>query len=107
MSSTHRPRNLASKLSLSAVTAALCLWTALPASAALIEIDVQPPAPRFEAVPPARAGFAWAPGFWEWRGHEHVWVGGHWERDRPGHHWIGAHWEPHSGHYRFVEGHWD
>ena len=43
-----------------------------------------PPPPRHEAVPPARAGYVWAPGYWDWRGHRHVWVNGHWERARHG-----------------------
>jgi hypothetical protein len=103
----HRQRNHLSKLSLSLVATTLCLWTALPASAALIDIEIAPPAPRHEVLPPPRSGFVWAPGFWEWRGREHVWVAGHWERERRGHHWVPAHWDEHNGHYRFMEGHWD
>jgi hypothetical protein len=108
MSSMHRPqRKLLLRLSLPIATATLCLWTGLPASAALIDIEIRPPVPRVEVVPAPRRGFVWAPGFWEWRGREHVWVGGHWERERRGHHWIPAHWDEHGGHYRFEEGHWD
>ena len=39
----------------------------------------QPPPPRYERLPPPRAGFVWAPGFWDWDGRRHVWVEGHWE----------------------------
>jgi hypothetical protein len=49
-----------------------------------IDIDVAPPPVRVETVPPPRGGFVWAPGFWEWRGHEHVWVPGHFVHERRG-----------------------
>lgn len=72
----------------------------------LIDIEVAPPEPRVVVAPPPRHGFVWAPGFWEYRGHQHVWVDGHWERERPGYHWEAAHWVHHEGRYRFEEGHW-
>lgn len=43
-----------------------------------------PPPPRREAVPHARKGQVWVPGYWDWRGHRHVWVAGHFEKVRPG-----------------------
>ena len=48
---------------------------------------------RVEEVPPPRAGYVWAPGFWEWRGGRHVWVGGHWIGERRGYHWVPDRWE--------------
>jgi hypothetical protein len=76
------------------------------AQAAVVDIEVAPPEPRVVVAPPPRPGFIWAPGFWEWRGHQHVWVDGHWEHERPGYHWEAARWVPHEGHYRFEAGHW-
>jgi WXXGXW repeat (2 copies) len=72
-----------------------------------VEIDVAPPAPRVEVVPAARAGYVWAPGYWNWSGHEHVWVGGRWVGERHGHHWVNDRWVEHNHHWRREEGHWD
>lgn len=41
-----------------------------------ISIDVAPPPPRVEVLPPPRVGYVWAPGHWEWVGGRHAWVGG-------------------------------
>src|SRR6185437_10788137 len=52
----------------------------LAAGAAVdFRVDVAPPAPRYEAVPAARHGYVWAPGYWNWRHGHYVWVRGHWE----------------------------
>jgi len=72
-----------------------------------VEIDVAPPPPREEVIPVARVGYVWAPGYWEWRHHEHVWVGGRYIRERHGHHWVAAHWNHEGERYRFEVGHWD
>ena len=90
-----------------AVPLAAAVYAGSALAIPLLEIEIAPPAPRVEVIPPARPGFIWAPGYWRWDGHAHVWVGGHLERDRPGHHWQPAHWEEHGGHHRFVEGRWD
>ncbi|MGZ5035431.1 MAG: YXWGXW repeat-containing protein [Usitatibacter sp.] len=78
------------------------------ASAAVgIYLDVAPPAPRYEVVPAPRAGYVWAPGFWDWRGGRHVWVRGHWERERHGYHWNPSRWEEHDGRWVLNRGGWD
>ncbi len=71
-----------------------------------ISVDIGPPAPRVEVVPPPRVGFVWAPGFWAYRGHRHVWVTGHWMHERRGYHWAPAHWDQNGPHWHFVPGHW-
>jgi hypothetical protein len=71
-----------------------------------IDIDIAPPVARVEVVPPARVGFVWAPGYWDWRGHQHVWVAGYWMRERPGFHWVPAHWGQRGPHWHFEPGHW-
>jgi hypothetical protein len=91
------------------------LWLAATASiapavssaAVSIDIDVAPPAPRVEVVPEPRHGYVWAPGFWEWRGHEHVWVAGHFIRERRGYHWVPDTWVGNGPHYHYVRGHWE
>ena len=94
-------------LALMLAVGAVSLSTPLPAlSAVNLDIDIAPPAPRVEVVPPPRVGWVWAPGFWAWRGHRHFWVAGRWMRERPGFHWVPAHWQPRGPHWHFVPGHW-
>jgi hypothetical protein len=55
----------------------------LPAAAQVgvsVVIGNRPPPPRYEALPPPRAGYVWAPGYWNWDGYRHVWAPGRWER---------------------------
>jgi hypothetical protein len=76
------------------------LWLAATASiapvvgsaAVNIDIDVAPPAPRVEEVPGPRPGWVWAPGYWQWEGHQH---------------WVPDAWVGNGPHYHFVRGHWD
>lgn len=74
---------------------------------AFVDIEVAPPAVREEVVPAPRVGFVWAPGYWNWSGHEHVWVAGRWIKERDGHHWVAEHWEQRGSRWHFEEGHWD
>lgn len=72
-----------------------------------IDIDVAPPAPRVEVIPTPRVGFVWAPGYWEWRGHNHVWVPGRYIRERRGYHWVQARWVQAGPHWHYDRGHWE
>src|SRR5262249_2752749 len=71
-----------------------------------IYVDVAPPAPRYEVVPAPRAGYVWAPGYWDWRHGHHVWVKGHWEREHHGMYWHPHHWEQVDGRWVMREGGW-
>ena len=95
-------------LALPALAAAMFLGTASPAFSAIgIDIQIAPPTPRVIEVPPPRAGFVWAPGYWRWDGHQHVWVDGRFMKERHGQHWVPEHWDERHGHYHFEPGHWD
>lgn len=72
-----------------------------------IDVDIAPPPPRYEVVPPARAGYSWAPGYWGWDGHHYVWRGGRFIHERHGEHWVQHEWVEHDGRYRYHEGHWE
>jgi hypothetical protein len=72
-----------------------------------IDIDIAPPPVRVETVPEPRVGYVWAPGFWEWRGHEHVWVPGHYLHERRGWHWASDRWEQRGPHWHHEPGHWE
>jgi hypothetical protein len=77
------------------------------ASAAVsVYLDVAPPPPRYEAAPPPRRGYVWAPGYWNARNHHHVWQAGHWERERRGYHYNQSTWVEHDNRWQLEKGHW-
>jgi len=91
------------------VVAALALGAiAVPivSEARAIIVEIAPPAPRVEVVPAARAGYIWAPGYWDWRGRRHVWVGGSWQRERRGYHWAPHNWVQRDNRWEFERGGW-
>ena len=80
----------------------------LPSAAAVdVWVDFAPPAPRYEVIPADRPGFAWQPGYWEWRNGRHYWVRGHWVRERKGYYWHPSRWVERDGRYFFERGRWD
>jgi hypothetical protein len=96
-----------SKLKTLTVLAAASATISVSAVAApYIDVRVAPPPPRHEVVPPARTGYAWVPGYWDWRGHRHVWVSGHWERARHGYVYREPRWEQNGDSWRLHHGSW-
>lgn len=98
------------KLILSAMVVSAIAATAAtkPVHAATeIYVNVPPPAVRYEAVPRARPGYVWAPGYWDYRGTRHVWVRGHWVRERPGYVYYAPRWYNDGGRWRFERERWD
>ncbi len=81
---------------------------AAPASfgGVVVDVDVAPPPMQVEVVPGPRAGFVWAPGYWNWDGNRHVWVGGHWIHERVGYHWVPEAWVQVGPRWHFQRGHW-
>jgi len=71
-----------------------------------VVITNAPPQPRHEAVPAARRGYEWAPGYWNWTGRKHSWTKGHWERSRPGHYYQPNQWEKSNNGWRMKQGGW-
>jgi WXXGXW repeat (2 copies) len=81
----------------------------LPAAAQVngyVSINVGPPALRVERMPPPRRGYAWVPGYWDWRGKRHVWVAGNWVRERPGYYYEQPRWVAQNGGWVLQRGHW-
>jgi hypothetical protein len=72
-----------------------------------VNIDIAPPEPRVEVLPPPRAGYVWAPGYWDYRHNQHVWAGGHYMRERHGYHWAPDRWQQDGPHWRRERGHWE
>jgi hypothetical protein len=78
------------------------------ASAAVaVYLNVAPPPPRYEAVPAARHGYVWAPGYWNARNNHHYWQAGHWERARKGYHYNQSTWVEHDNRWQLERGHWN
>ncbi len=71
-----------------------------------IVIGNAPPPPRYEAVPAARRGYEWAPGYWNWDGRRHVWSEGHWESARDGHHYQRPEWKQANNGWQLDRGGW-
>jgi WXXGXW repeat (2 copies) len=74
---------------------------------AQIEVNIAPPPPRHENVPGPRAGYEWAPGYWNWNGHRYVWVSGHYVHARNGYRWAAPEWVEHNGRWQFQSGRWN
>ena len=84
------------------------LAATLPAYAAVgVQIYISPPASRIETIPEQRAGYLWAPGYWDYRGSKHVWVNGYSMRQRRGYVYQPHHWVEHKGGWRLEKGRWD
>jgi hypothetical protein len=84
--------------------------TPLPSVAATyreITVDRAPPPPREERVPAARRGYAWTPGYWDWRSNRHVWVKGNFVRERRGYAYRPHQWVERDGRWAFERGGWD
>lgn len=78
---------------------------AIPANAGVV-IQVAPPAPRVERLPPPRAGYVWVSGHWEWRHNRHVWVKGNWVRERRGYRYVQPNWVERDGRWAMERGNW-
>lgn len=97
------------KLILGSLVAAVLGSVSLP-SAARTSVDfylnVAPPPLRYEVVPAPRVGYAWAPGYWDWRYNRYYWVPGHYVRHRLGHHYVPARWVARDGRYYYTRPGW-
>jgi hypothetical protein len=76
------------------------------AMADVIEVEIAPPAARIEVVPPPRAGYVWAPGYWSWEGGRHFWREGHWIEERQGYYWVPDRWASDGRRYYLEHGRW-
>ena len=98
---------------LGATTVIIALGTALllPCAAVAqvnvtISVGEAPPPVRYEIVPAPRAGYLWAPGYWNWDGSQHAWSSGHWERNRRDYVYLQPQWHQEGERWRLEQGGW-
>lgn len=93
-----------------AVVAASLGTIATPSTGAQVgvSINIAPPAMRHEAVPAARRGYDWRPGYWNWNANRnrHNWVAGSWMRSRPGYVYSQPTWVDRGGRWEMQRGAW-
>jgi WXXGXW repeat (2 copies) len=88
--------------------AASSLGVSLATYAAIVIVDVAPPAARYEDAQ-VRQGYIYAPGYYQWdqSSRQHVWVKGDYQPERRGEHWVAHRWTEKDGRYHFDEGRWE
>lgn len=95
------------KLLLGAMVAG-AIGAAAPAVYAVdIFVNAPPPPLRVEVTPAPRAGYVWAPGYWDYRADRHVWTRGHWERERSGMYYHSPRWTERDGRWVMERRGWD
>jgi hypothetical protein len=94
------------KILVAAMLASSLASFALPAFSAERGYRNAPPPAREEAMPQARRGFVWAPGYWARKGRQYYWVNGTWVRERRGYHYNQAQWVERDGRWYLVQGGW-
>ena len=72
----------------------------------VIVVEKAPPPLRREAVPAARRGHEWIPGYWNWNGRRYVWVNGHYERVRQGYVYNRPEWRQSDNGWVMERGGW-
>jgi hypothetical protein len=74
----------------------------------IIYLDKAPPPPKMSPAPsPARVGYVWSPGYWNWSGTAYVWTDGSWVAVvEPAKTWIAPVWTQEGNKWYFTAGHW-
>jgi hypothetical protein len=95
---------VASLLALGALAAPL----ASAADEVRIFVETAPPAAKVSVAPsPARVGYVWSPGYWNWSGSAYVWTEGTWIAvAEPTKKWIAPTWTQEGNKWYFTAGHW-
>jgi WXXGXW repeat (2 copies) len=95
------------KLLVAAIVSSAFAAVSLPSFSAVdFSVNVGPPAVRYEAVPAARAGYVWAPGYWDYRSNKYAWTKGHYERERAGYYYHPTQWSEHEGKWYRYDNRW-
>jgi hypothetical protein len=93
-----------------AVLIATCAFAPVQAQAQgrteVIVVHKAPPALRHEAIPAARRGYEWVPGYWAWNGRRYTWERGHYERVRSGYVYQQPTWRQNRDGWYMDRGGW-
>jgi hypothetical protein len=90
------------------VTSLMTVAVPMAAQAATsVYLTVPPPENRREAVPAARRGYVWVPGYWDASGRRHVWKAGHWEKARRGYTYSAPAWVQRDNRWELNRGRWN
>jgi hypothetical protein len=82
--------------------------TPLPSMADVgISLNFGPPAVQYEAVPVAREGYVWSPGYYNYENNRHVWVGGESIQVREGYSYRPNRWVEGGGRWNLERSHWE
>ena len=65
-----------------------------------------PPTARVESPGPARGGYLWIQGNWQWSNGQYEWVAGHWEREKAGYSWYDGQWQNQNNQWMWIAGEW-
>ena len=72
----------------------------------VIVVHKAPPAPMREAVPAARRGYEWVPGYWNWNGRRYEWERGHYGKARNGYVYSRPEWRQDRRGWYMERGGW-
>ena len=97
------------KLAALAALSAASVGFSAPVFSAPVSVDIRiaPPAPRYEIVPVPRPGYAWAPGYWDYRHNRYYWVAGSWVTERPGYYYNSPTWVQQGDRWVLTRGTWE
>ena len=71
-----------------------------------IDMDQSPPATPTEAMPAARAGYVWVPGYYDYANRGYTWVPGRFEKERSGYVYVTPRYEQRNGRWGMYAGGW-
>ena len=95
-------------LAIAIAASSLGVSLATYAANVVVDVDVAPPASRYENAP-VREGYIYSPGYYQWDEgrHEHVWMKGEYQAERRGEHYVAHRWTEQKGRYHFDDGSWE
>ena len=102
---------LTKKTLVSTLFAASMIGVAAMPLPSMAEVDISlnfgPPAVQYEAVPVAREGYIWSPGYYNYENDKHVWVKGESVPAREGYSYQPNRWEEKDGHWNLNRARWE
>ena len=86
---------------------AVALPTGEAQAQAVISLQVGPPPPRVERMPPPRRGYIWVSGYHVWQRGAYVWRPGYWVKERPGYEYVAPSWVQDGPRWVYRPARWD